>query len=309
MRNNITISIAGKEFSFADSTCKISDITNAEWESMLQIIGNFSIKDILNLVISKSKEDKFNFWRTELENTHRNLDRSKAEEGKSFVSHWNRILNEYIDWNYVREFGQPFAGTKPFLFDIDSMYSNLKTRENKKLELAKRLVDLKLYYSFLWLQKNTGHGGSFQIVGNNELYKITPEAMHWLRGLSCVVFFISALIEKLINFSEYTCFTKVQDGCKDGTKERIKNASTFLNFTENDQHLLVTFRDKFRNGEFHKLSSIRAFTNSPKWNHFDAEKEIIDKTVENLFKKISGPDFQNHITQSYLSPKHKTPPE
>ena len=46
--------------------------------------------------------------------------------------------------------------------------------------------------------------------------------------------------------------------------------------------MLLKFKEKYRTAEFHKFSSIRAFTTKNQWDHLQKEERLISEIIDDL---------------------------
>lgn len=232
-------------------------------------------------------------WEQCLKNQRSTLTKPEEPEGSWFVSQWDRVLDEYIDFLYVKEIAQTVHETVgPQNLSLEKIWDATSEKESEKNELSRRLVDVKLAYVQAWEASNFGHTGTFEIVGFNDLHKLSHHAVSCLTSLSKKVLYLSNLLEKLMNLHEFIEEGQSKDSKSAKTEKRLKSFAKSVEMSDESVNKISDFKNKFRTGEVHKLSSIRALTSKEKWEHFVEVEKIIEEALfqfaENTIGKSSS---------------------
>lgn len=223
-----------------------------------------------------------------LEAEYSEIHAMEVKDGSYLISNWDRILNEYIDYITMDAFGGVFNEGIPWrAFSLVKMYEKLQNKDNEKYELAIRLIDVKLNYIFLLCNRYTRVDMPYQIVGNNDLEKLTPPTLFGLNKISIRVYYISILVEKTLDLADFIKNGKSLDHRKGKWGKKLDDLSQFLNINEEEKSMLLSFKDSYRTSELHKLSSIRSMTAKNEWDHLQNEEFLIEDILCKLFKKVT----------------------
>lgn len=194
------------------------------------------------------------------------------------------IFDRKIEEYYFSNLPSIFKGRKdlPFQrFNVINIYKKFSTKLNviSKDQLAYKLIDIKLIFSYLKTTKELFYLGPTLIVGNDELEKLNPNTISLLRENHYRVYLISILIEQILDLLQIIYFDELEDFRKNKWNNLVKKISPKFNFTSSEKQMIVDFKSFYRTAEFHKNSKVRGFLSKNKWDHFQKEEEIIEKLL------------------------------
>ena len=172
-------------------------------------------------------------------------------------------------------------------FCIYTLFKALKSKVDSAVHarLVDKLIDIKLHYSYLDTTHQHFYRGPTLIVGNNEIEKLNPNTIALLRENHYKVCLISLLTEQMLDLLELILTSKASDPKNNKWGKRISLIKTRTGdaiLTEAEGKKLLSFRDRYRTAEFHKNSTVRAFTSKKQWNHFQTEVDVLKRVLARI---------------------------
>ena len=193
----------------------------------------------------------------------------------------------------------------PFLsFSITRLHAALAEElkdENLVRMIGEKLIDIKLYFSYLLTIDSHFRRGATLIVGNGEIEKLNPRTISLLRRNHYCVFLLSVLIEQTLDLLWLIHERKPSNHQRGKWKkilELVRSKTGGKVVTEADEVLLLAFKEQFRTAEMHKMSMVRAFTSKPEWNHLQQEVEAISRVLAQIYAL--------HVSAESQAIKHRT---
>jgi hypothetical protein len=279
--------IGNNEVILENANTKAIDSSPQELKSIFSLTPEITQENLVRLIFEFNKKTLLSNWKTQIgQRNHLNKIAKDKMEISEIVFHWNRVINEFLDFKYILDIGQPIQSTQIHLFDIVRLYSKLKSADSEKFEIAYRLIDVKMYYCFLWSIMFYNYDGTFKIVGNNDLEELTPEAITHLSGLTNKICLMSILIEKTLDLIELVATGKCTDHKKGKWQKKISTINAYLTISPDDQKKLNDFKNIYRTAELHKLSAVRSMTSKSEWNHLQEEEKIIYGILNAFYEKV-----------------------
>lgn len=279
------VRIGDKEFITENPRKRVRDCPPGELHDLFDLIPDITLDDLLHLVLDHNKRRNYQIWRRQLQAVHKKLSPVSNPTSLELVTHWNRILDEFNDFKCAMDLGYALQGTCVQRFDITTIFLGVGGPGKGSRELAQRLIDVKLNFTFLWNVAHSWYQGAFTIPGNNNLEGVTPEAVSCLFGLSQKIYYLSLLTEKTLDLVEYITKGKCSDPKKGKWEKKLKILAVYLDISEADQRLILAFKDCYRTAEFHKLSSVRSMTAKDRWNFLQKEENLLERVLEGVFAK------------------------
>lgn len=180
-----------------------------------------------------------------------------------------------------------------YRFSISNLFESLRPQLSPSIhkELADKLIDIKLHYSYLLTIDRIFYAGAFQIVGNNEIEKLNPMAISWLRGIHYRVYLISVIIEQILDLTWIISKGEVCNSKKDKWGKiifQIQSDTENPIITEMDKNLIINFKTCYRTAEMHKFSTVRAMTGKESWNHLQQEANMITEILKRIYIKYTN---------------------
>ncbi len=289
MNGNIEITVNGKKLTLNHISRHASEAQYIEIQALFKLYPHLTIHNLTRCLADFNKEVRLNLWLKQLHKRHNSLLSPEVKDGMYLISSWDRILNEFHDYLTMEAVSHVFnnEGAPCKEFSLVKMYERLHGKDNDKNELAIRLIELKLNYMFLYCNRIAGTQVTYQIVGNNDLEKLTPLALIGLNKISIRVYYLSILIEKTLDLADFVINGKSTDHKKGKWDNKLKDLSQFLNISEEEKRTLLNFKNSYRTSELHKLSRVRSMTAKNEWNHLQKEECLIENVLRNLFKKVT----------------------
>ncbi|SDY07281.1 hypothetical protein SAMN05444411_1197 [Lutibacter oricola] len=281
----LKVKIENREVEFETPDVLLENSSPEDIKKLISLMPKMTQSHFVNWISDMNKKKALLIWKKELEEKKKELEFNK-EDIESIVKIWNSIIDEYLDYKYLRKIGVRISGTKIHNFNISDLYSKLKDKDNEKNELAYRLIDVKLYLCFNWSIMFVQYTDAFKIVGNNDLLGVTPEAVNWINGLVYRISLLSIFIEKTLDFMEFVIKGKVKDHKRGKWEKRLELISTFIDISEEEQKVILDFKSSYRTAELHKMSAVRAMTSRDRWISVKKEEDLVSALLERLYEKI-----------------------
>lgn len=215
------------------------------------------------------------------------------------TSVYNGKFDEYVFNFFLTTSGVPVhlaetvrAQNPVAKFDIGKIMELLAVtiEEDRLCRIESKLRDIKMIYSFLFVTNYELRPGYTLVVGNDEVEKLNPNTIHLLRINHHRVYLLSVLTESLLDLLQLIIIGKIKDYKKNKWssiyKSLLPKVQTIL--PESEFGKLMNFKDVYRTGELHKFSPVRQFLSKEKWDHFQAEQEILESALQKLPDVVSA---------------------
>lgn len=207
------------------------------------------------------------------------------------ASYHNLILMKFPNIQIEDENFSLFPLIRFDVFQIYNSYCNKSLySDSLKRLIIDKLLDIKSLFFYLVTLNDRFYIGSFEVIGNGEVEKMTERQVLWLQKSHYKVFILSSMYEKLIDLFVYLYLNgKGFSGRKDKISKNLANLFLIEGFdfiSETDAGLMKNFRENDRSAEVHKTSKVFRQLFESKWNNFDNEEEIVNTIISKLSDKI-----------------------
>lgn len=204
-------------------------------------------------------------------------------------------FNRKLDQLYSEENGLP-KGSYPFSqFNPQSIFEGIIAKnqysDDSAYRMSEILLDIKYLYYCIEVAFRIFYNGSARVTGNGNIDAFSLNSMRYLQEIHYRVYLISSIYERILDLLELVYFNQIKDQRKDKWGYKFKKLSSHKDFAIiNSEHndLLIAFRDQYRRGELHSVSSVlRRLYDNKGWYNFTNETTTIKSILSNIIDQFS----------------------